>query len=286
MLKPDPGIVAREDAEGVLLFNPDNGGVSRLNSSGYFIWRCLAAGMDRAGILAELRKACGAPDSAAQVLDSFLAGLAAGHFIEGYAGPAAPVAAIRREEPENRALYEMNSMFRVFSPGDALVLKAVPFAEIAPGDVIAFHPDRPRASGVVHRVIARDAESLRTMGDNNPRPDVRSVTAMEMPRLVVAKISPDNVRHEISRGNAGLRQFRRNRIRRAFRLFAGAVFRPLLPWMFWRIELGRPARKGKTIQYYYRRRLIAEGTGNAVRFTSPWYQFRFRVPDAVSGEKE
>ena len=74
-MKLNPAIVFRDDfGDDAVLFNPDDGRVLGLNRTGCLIWNCLAKNMERSGILAELRKACGdtVPDSLESDVDAFL----------------------------------------------------------------------------------------------------------------------------------------------------------------------------------------------------------------------
>ncbi len=65
-----------------ILFNPDNGEAFGLNSTAVLIWESLAAGRDRAGILADLRKAVKTlPDDAEQDVEALLSQLRARGFV-------------------------------------------------------------------------------------------------------------------------------------------------------------------------------------------------------------
>ncbi len=126
---------------------------------------------------------------------------------------------------KDTALYYGNSMRRVFTPGDLLVCREIPFDDFQPGDIAAFFPPDQGKSGIVHRIIARDRDCLTTMGDNNPCPDRHRVTPDDTPRLVIARRLSGGRQLPVTRGRDGLRQFRINRIRRAVRLFAGRIVR-------------------------------------------------------------
>jgi len=134
-------------------------------------------------------------------------------------------------EPD-RALFAGWSMRRVFTPGDVLVLREIPFADFRRGDIVAYgQGDRP---GVVHRLIRREDDKLILQGDNNDAPDARAVTAEDSPRLVIGRIPSGsrNVRH-VARGRRGLVQFRCNRLRRACRLAIIRLGRLLLGQRLW-----------------------------------------------------
>jgi len=134
-------------------------------------------------------------------------------------------------EPD-RALFAGWSMRRVFTPGDVLVLREIPFADFRRGDIVAYgQGDRP---GVVHRLIRREDDKLILQGDNNPAPDANPVTAEDSPRLVVGRIPSGSRRiHGVSRGHLGMVQYRCNRLRRACRLAAIRLGRLLLGQRLW-----------------------------------------------------
>ncbi len=275
MLKINPDIILRADGDGAVLFTPDSGQIFRLNRSGLFIWQCVALGMTTAKIAEKIRQSGAVANNVETGIADFLAVLAARKFVSGYTGVLPKVPEAMPDLPENRPIYDLTSMLRVFTPGDALVLKSVPFAALRVGDVIAFHPNGGGVPGVVHRIISRTDKTLHTMGDNNAGPDAVPVTALAMPQLVVTKVSRGNERQEIPGGADGRRQFRLNRVRRWLRITAGKIVRPLFLLMFWRIEL----EKNQNGEYFYKRRLIAETYGNNVIFLSIWSKLRFRIAD-------
>ena len=126
---------------------------------------------------------------------------------------------------ENKAFYAGNSMRREFVPGDLLETREIPFGEIRVGDVVAFREPRPDAHAIVHRVIAREADCLVTMGDNNATPDAHRVTVEDNPRLVVARSPRAGVELSVARGARGRLVFRWHRVRRFARRVAGALWR-------------------------------------------------------------
>ena len=78
---------------------------------------------------------------------------------------------------EDWRIYRGTSMLRVFVPGDLLQTEKLSAAQAEAGDIIAF--DTPRGGVTVHRVIERMAGGrLRTMGDNNPRPDAETLSGL------------------------------------------------------------------------------------------------------------
>ena len=104
---------------------------------------------------------------------------------------------------ENKAFYTGRSMLREFTPGDVLETQEIPFAEFRVGDVVAFREPAPNVKAVVHRVIARGADYLVTMGDNNVTPDAHRVVVADNPRLVVSRSPREGVVKRVWRGKAG-----------------------------------------------------------------------------------
>jgi len=133
-------------------------------------------------------------------------------------------------EPD-RALFAGWSMRRVFTPGDVLVLREIPFADFRRGDIVAYgQGDRP---GVVHRLIRREDDKLILQGDNNDAPDARTVTAEDSPRLVIGRIPSGSRKVRlVARGQRGMIQFRCNRLRRFCRKATARLGRLLLG-RFW-----------------------------------------------------
>lgn len=128
------------------------------------------------------------------------------------------------ELPKNSALYYGNSMFRVFTPGDLLFYREIPFAEFRKGDIVAFYPPDCRKSGIVHRVISRTADSLTTMGDNNPAPDKNPVTIADSPKLVISRSLSGGIIRKVSRGRTGMFLFYCHRSRRFLRCVASRIY--------------------------------------------------------------
>ena len=188
---------------------------------------------------------------------------------------------LRPAEPpdENRRIYRGESMLRVFIPGDLLQVEKLKAAQVDLGDIIAF--DTARGSVTVHRVIARLKDgNLRTMGDNNPCPDIDPVAPDATVMRVLAVRRNDGREEPVSRGKAGLKEFRRNRRRRWWsseipRYLAG-VCRRL--WLFKR-RLGAPVRFGEEEVFYIRRDtpVARRDAAGRVRWASPWYRVIYKI---------
>jgi hypothetical protein len=181
---------------------------------------------------------------------------------------------------EDWRIYRGSSMLRVFAPGDLLRGEKLTAAQVEVGDIIAF--DTPGGSVTVHRVIERTARGgLRTMGDNNPRPDPAPVVA-DAAVLRILEVRRKNGETEpVSRGAAGVKEFRRNRRCRWWEAelprYAAGVCRRL--WPFKR-RLGAPVRFGDDEMFYASQpgplvaRRDAEGR---VHWFSPWYRVIYRI---------
>ncbi len=282
MLTVNKNIILRNETALTVLYNPVTGMMQRINPTGVFIWQCLSNGIEEAEIVSRLRAACSSGNADVEKdVHEFLGMLAAAGYLAGFEGecaappPEQPLTSL----PDNRVFYTMNSMRRVFTPGDALILQEQPFSEFQRGDIAVFYPDGEENSGIVHRVIASSAGELTTMGDNNPAPDRRKVTADDLPRLVTAKIRPDGTRFEVPRGKAGMRQFRINRFRYwNFRIFSMVVHK-LQPLLFFRKAPTGEYRFDTTTQYYYKRRLIAKKENGAVEYLPFWNVLFYKLPE-------
>ncbi len=281
MLRLNESVVTRSEGDMILLFYPCTGTMTRINRTGLMIWNLLKKGLDEKEITASFVKAFPGenPDNLAESVHNFLAMLAGQRYITGFEGEAAAPMYSEPPEMNNYPLYEMNSMRRVFTPGDALVPCDIPFADYRPGDIVIFYPNGRNTTGIVHRVISRTDGELTTMGDNNPVPDARKVTAGDFPALVTARIRPDGRRFEVKRGRPGMRQFRINRIRRFGHVAVAAMIRPLLPLMFWRRELKQGAEFDGIIQYYHNRVMIAKKTSCGVEFRPAWKKLLYKLPE-------
>ena len=187
---------------------------------------------------------------------------------------------LRPAEPpdENRRIYRGESMLRVFVPGDLMRVEKLTAAQVEVGDIIAF--DTPRGTVTVHRVIARlEDGSLRTMGDNNPAPDFAPVKPDATVMRVVSVRRSDGREEPVSRGKAGLAEFRRNRRRRWWtgelpRYMAG-VCRRL--WPFKR-RLKAPVRFGRDEVFYAGDVPVARrDAAGRVRWASPWYRVIYKI---------
>ena len=175
-------------------------------------------------------------------------------------------------------LYTSTSMLRVFTPGDCVETdETIPFADLRVGDIVVFTSRSATADRIIHRIIRRTDDSLTTMGDNNPAPDAAPVTASQRPALAVAKVLPDGRRIPLSRGAAGMRQFRMNRLRYWTSRILSRIGRILEPLMFWRIKPHEAKQFGDDMVFYAFGRPVARKTAKGVRFTNPFWKLLFRV---------
>jgi|LSQX01.1.fsa_nt_gb hypothetical protein len=286
-MKLNETIIFRRDGEGALLYNPEDGTLTRVNATGVFIWRCLGAGLGEDEIVSKFESALGdkAPADLRGEVQKFLGMLAGKGFLFGFSGESVEMPMVSLDATSSsigsasRPLYELRSIQRVFVPGDALVLEERAFESFVPGDIVAFYPKGRGEAGIVHRMIGRDTNGLITMGENNDSQDSHRVTEDDEPHLVVARIRPDGVRLDTRNGRSGMRQFRWNRFRRCVRCFGARLVNPLLPLMFWRCVPEESVAIGDGVQYYHNRKLIAVRSPAGVEFIPIWNKFRFRIDD-------
>ncbi len=281
MIAVNEKVIARQDGEAYLLFDLGSGTMTEINETGYYIWKSLQAGLSEPEIVGKFRAASPKTphDVLAESVHRFLAMLAGKRYISGFEGEVIPPQyGEGKKSLENLAIYDLNSMKHVFVPGDALILADIPFVAFRKGDIVAYYPNGKDKTGVVHRVIKRTKDTLMTMGDNNPSPDWWRVSPADFPKLVVAKIRPDGKEFAVARGMGGMRQFRINRFRYWTFRAAMRVIRYIQPLMFWRKEFTGQHEFDKTIQYYYKRRMVAKSENGVLEFTPAWNVFRYKMP--------
>ena len=192
---------------------------------------------------------------------------------------SAPELRPAKEPGENRRIYRGSSMLRVFRPGDILMGEKLTAAQVEVGDIIAF--DTPRGTVTVHRAIARYKDGkLRTMGDNNPGPDFAPIAPDTTVLRILEVQRTDGVVEPVSRGKAGMAEFRRNRRSRWFQSelarYAAGVCRRL--WPFKR-QLSDPVRFGADEVFYIRRDTPAarRDADGKIHWYSPWYRVIYRI---------
>ncbi len=116
-------------------------------------------------------------------------------------------------------------MAGLLRPGDQILLAHSPFESLLCGDIIVFasprHPDE-----VIHRVIERLPNGLRTSGDRSSQSDAELVTPGNY-RGKVNEIIRGNRRIKIAGGHRGLWQLRCNRIRRWLLTIPAWIVRPI-----------------------------------------------------------
>ena len=187
---------------------------------------------------------------------------------------------LRPAEPpdETRRIYRGESMLGVFVPGDLLRVEKLTAAQVEVGDIIVF--DSPRGGVTVHRAIERTKDGgLRTMGDNNPAPDINLVAPDAVIFRVVEVRRGDGGTAPVSGGRTGMAEFRRNRRRRWFRRelprYASGICRRLWPF---KKTLPAPVRFGGEEVFYVRGTPVAQRSADGrVRWFSPWYRVIYRI---------
>ena len=184
-----------------------------------------------------------------------------------------------------KVFYYGNSMRRVFQEGELLINRPADFEELVPGDVIVFFsPEKNK--NVVHRVIAKTGGAISTIGDNNDAPDPWKLTGENELFLVTARVDLQGKEFPVSRGKAGLREFKRHRVRRSCRKFGGKILQLIAGACFFRRELPEPVVFGEDICYYHRGKLVARcRQGGQVRFQHWGWKFLFRLPEEKKVEE-
>lgn len=179
---------------------------------------------------------------------------------------------------ENWRIYRGNSMSMVFVPGDLLRVENLKAAQVEVGDIIVFNT--PRGTVTVHRVIEKTTEGvLRTMGDNNHGPDFAPIPPGTTVSRVVEVRRSDGRLEAVSRGVAGMAEFRRNRRRRwwcgELPRYAAGICRRL--WPFKR-RLTSPVRFGdEEVFYAGDTPVVRRDADGRLRWTSPWYRVIYRI---------
>lgn len=167
-------------------------------------------------------------------------------------------------------LYHGTSMYRVFVPGERLIVREIAPDELVCGDVVVVtYPDR---EPVVHRVIRKDKVELQTMGDNNSHADepVRFDDGHTF-QLVVEAESLSGERRRVINGAKGLRLFYRNQRRMKIRRMFSRILWSFESCFFWRLRADHICRFGDDEVYYYRSTPLARRYGNGRTVYLKWY---------------
>ena len=180
-------------------------------------------------------------------------------------------------------VYYGNSMYRVFVPGERLVLEDISFGDLLAGDVVTVKVPGKRL--YVHRVIEKTADHAVTMGDNNNEPDEYIVTAQSDFQLVTAALTSDGTRRAVSRGSCGLRDFFRNRRQRKIHFLIHKVLIKCEKLFFWRRVVMEKKLFGCETCYYWKNRVIARRTGDGKVIYRSWLdRLKFRLPEETQDE--
>lgn len=180
-------------------------------------------------------------------------------------------------ETPSKAQYTGNSMKGVFVPGETLFLAETAFEALQKGDVVAIFDRSPY---YVHRIVEKQADCAVTMGDNNASPDAAKLTPDSRFRLVVRAHGPDGNIRQISGGEAGMAQFRRQQRRRAVYGFASMLIRPFKSLKFLRIPANTETRfRDGTVQWSCGRIPVAARTPAGKTMYLHWSKrLFFRIP--------
>ena len=182
-----------------------------------------------------------------------------------------------RAETPHEAQYTGNSMKGVFVPGETLFLAEAAFKSLQKGDVVAIFDRSPY---YVHRIVEKHADCAVTMGDNNARPDAAKLTPQSKFRLVLRAQGQDGNVRQISGGEAGMAQFRRQQRRRTVYGFASMLARPFKPLKFLRIPAKTETRfRDGTVQWSCGRIPVAARTPGGKTIYLHWSKrLFFRIP--------
>ena len=172
-------------------------------------------------------------------------------------------------------LYIGNSMYGVFVTGEKLETERVPFENLRIGDVtVVFSAERP----YVHRIVKIRQDGIVTMGDNNPVPDRKLLTAdMEFER-VVAAVSLKGRRRLIANGEAGMKLFRRNRFKRKIRIALNRFWHIAERFVFWRIKTTAAVVFGSEIHYYCGKIIVGRKSADGkISYHRKWKKLFFKI---------
>lgn len=176
------------------------------------------------------------------------------------------------------SLYYGNSMFRVFTPGDKLLLRRIPFEDLRVGDIVAVEA---KPTSYVHRVIEIGEGGAVTQGDNNASPDEALVTPSSEWRLVVEYSDRHGRVHPVAGGEDGMRAFRRHQRRRHFRCILSRCASWIWPLAFWRLPAGRVVEfQGRRVAYFRNIPVASLEANGRIHYFS-WLKhllFKVRVP--------
>ncbi|MBN2005231.1 MAG: signal peptidase I [Anaerolineae bacterium] len=162
--------------------------------------------------------------------------------------------------------YRGSSMTGTFRPGDMLVVRETAFADVRPGDVVAFRAPGgdDDATLIVHRVMARAADGLITRGDACGAPDAARVQAGDLVGRVVQAQRGRHVRR-VWGGFAGRCWARLLRLRRRVLALGRLPYRRLrasgLVRRVWRpavTQVSVMTTQGPVVKYLCGARAVAE----------------------------
>ncbi len=156
-------------------------------------------------------------------------------------------------------------MHFLFDAGDILETRPLLFDEAKCGDVIVFQQD---GKTIVHRILRKSADALRTIGDNNDRCDPWQLTRSDRIFLVERRIDRKGRSRVVRRGQWGMVRFFRNRTVRKILRISGFCGRLFFRMVDWRKPLPTPEKFGDEFCYMSRNRVIAwrKGAQGAVQF--------------------
>lgn len=167
-------------------------------------------------------------------------------------------------------------MYRVFRPGDMILVLPATVDEIAPGDVICF---RRNGNWIIHRALRKTGAGIRTAGDNSRKPDPGWRTPADELFRAVAVRRIHGRELPVRGGGYGTWQYRCHRFRRLLRLAAGMAGRlalrclPRCP-----IENLEQVRYRDATHYYWHSRLVAVRTGERIRYANAVCKRLFPIP--------
>lgn len=180
-------------------------------------------------------------------------------------------------------VYYGNSMYRVFTTGERLVLENISFDELLAGDIITVKVPGKRL--YVHRVIEKSVDRAVTMGDNNNEPDEYVVTAESDFQLVIAALTPEGSQRAISRGKHGLREFFSHRRLRKVHFLIRKILFKCEKLLFWRKLVSDKKIFGRETCYFWKNKAIARRTSDGKVIYGSWVDFlRFQVPEDAQDE--
>lgn len=174
-------------------------------------------------------------------------------------------------------VYHGNSMLRVFSPGDIMLVEQITAKNAAPGDIICFTDSNGK--NIVHRFIRwSDDGGLITMGDNNATPDIGIIAPECMVYRVTERHTLSGKIIPVSAGRKGLLTFRINRFRKFARRLMTIAAGILRRINFLKIPVKNFSHFGDEKIFFFLGHPVAKCSDDKnIIWLSPWFRAVLKI---------